>query len=53
MCSGNGDVQLPFGSPQYLGIGALVLLVWVFVEVFGSPFFRNIEVSPAILVVWR
>ena len=45
MCSGNGDVQLPFGSPQYLAIGALVLLVWVFVEIFGSPFFRNIEVS--------
>jgi len=44
MCSGNGNVQLPFGSPQYLGIGALVLLVWVFVEIFGSPFFRNIEV---------
>ena len=48
MCSGNGNVQLPFGSPQYLGIGALVLLVWVFVEIFGSPFFRNIEVRSLI-----
>ena len=38
-------MQLPFGSPQYLAIGSLVLLVWVLVEIFGSPFFRNIEVS--------
>ena len=44
MCSGNGEVALPFGSPQYLAIGALVLLVWVFIECFGSPFLRNIEI---------
>lgn len=24
LCSGNGGVMLPFGSPQYVGLGFLV-----------------------------
>lgn len=34
-CSGNGDVQLPFGTAVYVGLGALVFAMLVFLELFG------------------
>ena len=43
-CTGNGEVQLRFGSPEYVGLGALVFLLLVLLETFGSPFMRNCEV---------
>ncbi len=43
-CSGNGDVKLPFGSPQYIGMGAVVFLTLILIEIFGSPFLRNAQV---------
>jgi len=36
-CSGNGDVKLPFGSPEYLGLGMVVFVTLVVVELFGDP----------------
>ena len=45
LCNGNGEVELRFGSPEYIGLGALVFLLLVLLETFGSPFMRNCEVS--------
>ena len=45
LCSGNGEVELLFGSPQYIGLGAVVFLVLILLETFGSPFMRNCEVG--------
>lgn len=44
LCSGNGEVKLQYGSPEYVGLGALVFLLLVVLETFGSPFMRNCEV---------
>lgn len=44
LCTGNGEVELKFGSPEYVGLGALVFLLLVLLETFGSPFMRNCEV---------
>ncbi len=44
-CTGNGEVELRFGSPEYVGLGALVFLLLVLLETFGSPFMRNCEVG--------
>lgn len=48
-CTGNGEVELRFGSPEYVGLGALVFLLLVLLETFGSPFMRNCEVSHMVL----
>jgi len=48
-CPGNGDVRLPFGSPEYLGLGLATLVIVILVEVFGSPFFRSASGVVAIL----
>lgn len=48
-CTGNGDVILPYGTAVYVGLGALVFAMLVFLELFGSPFLRNIEVVIALL----
>lgn len=45
LCDGNGEVELRFGSPEYIGLGALVFLLLILLETFGSPFMRNCEVS--------
>lgn len=44
LCTGNGEVELLFGSPEYVGLGAVVFLVLILLETFGSPFMRNCEV---------
>eukprot|EP00963_Diacronema_lutheri_P000958 scaffold64_cov338-Pavlova_lutheri.AAC.16 len=43
-CGNNGDVELPFASAQYWGLGLLVMVTLVVVEIFGSPFLRNCNV---------
>lgn len=48
-CSGNGDVLLPFGSPEYVGLGFSVFAMLIIIELFGSPFLRNISVIIALL----
>jgi hypothetical protein len=44
LCGGNGDVMLPFGTPQYIGLGAVVFCTLIIIEIFGSPFLRNAQV---------
>lgn len=46
----NGDVALPFGSPAFIGLGFAVFAMIVVLELFGSPFMRNVEVIIALLV---
>ena len=46
-CNGNGDVELPFGSAEYVGLGFSVFATLVLVELFGSPALRNIQVQLA------
>lgn len=41
LCSGNGNVLFPFGDPHYVGMGFLVFVTIILVEIFGSPFMRN------------
>ena len=41
LCGTKGYVQLPFGAPEYVGLGFLVFVTLVVIEVFGSPFMRN------------
>ncbi|EKX39438.1 hypothetical protein GUITHDRAFT_76385 [Guillardia theta CCMP2712] len=48
-CQDNGQVKLPFGSPQYVTLGFAVFLSLIMIEVFGSPFLRNCEVAIALL----
>lgn len=45
-CLGNGDVQLGYGSGPYVALGFSVFLIFLIVEIFGSPFFRNT------MVIW-
>eukprot|EP01025_Chloroclados_australasicus_P066445 TRINITY_DN916_c1_g1_i1.p1 TRINITY_DN916_c1_g1~~TRINITY_DN916_c1_g1_i1.p1 ORF type:complete len:581 (-),score=60.91 TRINITY_DN916_c1_g1_i1:347-2089(-) len=49
-CGGNGDVKLLYGSSEYVGLGAIVFLALVLIELFGSPFLRNIQVVLALLI---
>jgi xanthine/uracil permease len=44
LCTGNGDVKLPFGHRYYVGLGFVVFSTLVLVEIFGSPYMRNIQV---------
>lgn len=48
-CGGNGDVLLPFGSPEYVGLGFSVFSMLIIIELFGSPFLRNCSVIIALL----
>lgn len=48
-CAGNGDVMLPFGSGPYVGLGFSVFAFLVLVELFGSPFLRNVAVVLSLL----
>lgn len=45
-CMGNGEVQLGYGSGPYIAMGFSVFLIFLFVEIFGSPFMRNT------MVIW-
>lgn len=49
-CTGNGDVILYYGSPQYVGLGFLVFVVIILLEIFGSPFMRNCSAICGLLV---
>jgi len=48
-CTDNGQVVLPFGAAEYVGLGFSVFLVLLISEVFGSPFVRNSQVAIALL----
>jgi len=49
-CTDNGEVVLPFGAAEYVGLGFSVFMVLLISEVFGSPFVRNCQVAIALLV---
>jgi uracil-xanthine permease len=40
---------LPFGSPEYVGLGFSVVFMLILVELFGSPFMKNCNVIIALL----
>ena len=48
-CCEAGDVALPFGSPELVGLGFSVVCMLVLVELFGSPFMKNCNVIIALL----
>lgn len=41
LCTENGNVVLPFGSPEYVGLGFSVIAMSVFIQFFGSPFLKS------------
>eukprot|EP00904_Undaria_pinnatifida_P010137 jgi/Undpi1/6253/HiC_scaffold_20.g08737.m1 len=49
LCGGNGEVLLPFGSAEYVGLGFSVFAMLVRQTVFGSPFMRSANVMLALL----
>merc|ERR1719223_303587 len=44
-----GDVSLPYGSPELIGLGFSVLCFLVVIELFGSTFMKNCNVILALL----
>ncbi len=48
-CCEAGDVALPFGSPELIGLGFSVFVMLVLVELFGSPMMKNCNVIIALL----
>jgi uric acid-xanthine permease len=45
----NGEVNLGYGSPEYIGLGFSVMCALVFIEVFGSTFMKNCNVFLALM----
>lgn len=37
----NGEVNLGYGSPEFIGLGFSVMVFLVFIELFGSVFMKN------------
>ena len=48
ICTGNGKVTLPYGATEYIGLGFSVLCFLVVIELFGSTFMKNCNVSKGI-----
>ena len=42
----------PFGDPVYVGYGALALLIFVFIAVFGSPFMKSCNIAISFLTTY-
>jgi uric acid-xanthine permease len=45
----NGETSLGYGSPEYIGLGFSVMAMLVFIELFGSVFFKNCNVFLALI----
>jgi uric acid-xanthine permease len=45
----NGEVNLPYGSAEFIGLGFSVMIFLVFIELFGSVFMKNCNVLLALL----
>ncbi|CAE7318275.1 uapA, partial [Symbiodinium sp. CCMP2456] len=45
VCTGNGDVALPYGDVHYFGLGLSVMIFLVFIQAVGSPFMKNCSVA--------
>lgn len=52
-CNGNGEVLLPYGSAEYMGLGFSVFATLVVVELFGSPAMRNVQVHLSAVTIRR
>lgn len=52
LCKLNGDVELPFGSAEYLGLGFFVVVLFIIYELIGSPFTRHNILSLSVLIVY-
>ncbi|KAK9806190.1 hypothetical protein WJX72_004800 [[Myrmecia] bisecta] len=52
LCNTNGQVELPYGSPEYIGLGCVLFLCVIFFEIFGSPFVRNASVFLSLMVAY-
>lgn len=45
----NGEVNLGYGSPQFIGLGFSVMCFLVVIEIFGSTFMKNCNVFLALM----
>jgi len=50
--SDNGEVDLPYGSPEFVGMGFLTVTMLVFIEIIGAPFWKNCSVVIALLITY-
>ena len=41
LCTGNGDVALAFGAPEYIGLSWSVILFTLLLQFIGSPFLKS------------
>lgn len=41
ICDENGEVQLSFGSPEYVGLAFACIFFSIILQIFGSPFFKS------------
>eukprot|EP00931_Biecheleriopsis_adriatica_P030501 TRINITY_DN17989_c0_g1_i4.p1 TRINITY_DN17989_c0_g1~~TRINITY_DN17989_c0_g1_i4.p1 ORF type:complete len:605 (-),score=111.75 TRINITY_DN17989_c0_g1_i4:47-1861(-) len=48
-CCEAGEVLLPFGSPELIGLGFSVFSMLIIIELFGSPILKNCNVIIALL----
>lgn len=48
LCTGNGEVVLGYGAPEYFGLGLSVVIMLVLLNIFGSPFMKNSAVIIAL-----
>ena len=46
----SGGRQLPWGSPEYIGLGFLSFVTIVLTELFGSPFLKNASIVFGLLI---
>jgi NCS2 family nucleobase:cation symporter-2 len=44
-----GEVALPYGSAEFIGLGLSVIIMLVLIEIFGSAFMKNANVIIALL----
>lgn len=49
VCTGNGEVQLGYGAPEYVGLGSSVFVCLIAIQAVGSPFMKNSSVIIALL----
>jgi len=41
LCTGNGDVALAFGAPEYIGLSWSVIIFTILLQFIGSPFLKS------------
>lgn len=50
-CKGNnGDVDLPYGAPEFVGMGFMTVCIMVLIEIAGAPFWKNCSVVISLLI---